>query len=637
MVEQPRNTTGMAPKPPPRELTAKNERTATGKKPEQPPEVVNETSAIVASRSDAEPRQRREQPETPRENEPPTGGAPSSLDRPPDWLRLDEHGEPCQVTLADGTVLKLDTYENEYQAYDYRPPITLFNPQLRQLIDFKQVHGHGDSVSHLQFDSKSQMMYWSSCVPPHRVGRIVRASLEGESLVDLVTGLENVPGFAIDPVRKKMYWTDLQTRPSIHAVKSANFDGSNIQDLLPGAKGWGIAAEPESGDIFYWEDAGVSRRHINRVKSDGSGDKQIVAQEFAPGCRQIIVERVSRKLYWSGHGIRRSNLDGSDPEFVIEPEGDGGFAVDSRDQKVYWAFVGEVCRSNLDGTQVETILIAPPESENTGKRYISGVAIEPERRWLYVSGYYFDGPSAIGTLSRMDIPPLLKPVTKQAPPRIAGFSPPQQAPGGEVVLQGAGFTGVTKVALFDDGNGHEVSTRFKVRSDAELTFTMPKLSDACRYAAAIVLGPGGVTVMLPHAPSVSHPNVWVPLPGKLYVSTVNKTGVYSNVWYVKGEPKRYFNAISTSLIQNGGEGVRSLIFAENGSILSTKERGNNIVFMKNGARTQMSRWRTVIYHEPFALIHNSILQSATETSTTLIAVPAIRPSFVALLLAYAQP
>ncbi len=61
------------------------------------------------------------------------------------------------------------------------------------------------------------------------------------------------------------------------------------------------------------------------------------------------------------------------------------------------------------------------------------------------------------------------------------------------------------------------------------------------------------------------------------------------------------------------------------------------MFLKDGAITGMSRWRTVIYHEPFAVINNSFRKSAKETETTLVPVPAIRPSFLAELLEYEQP
>lgn len=555
------------------------------------------------------------------------------------WLKLDEHGEPCQVTLANGTVLALETYGDEYEGYDYRPPITLYDPSLKKLIDFKYVHGHGNGAMYLNFDSKRDRMYWVFQYPPHRVARILSANLNGQDITDLVTDMENIFGFTIDPQRNKMYWTERTAL--VDSVKRANLDGSGIEEIVPGAEGSGMAVEPASGDIFYWTHEGTLHRSINRIKSDGSGEKKIISDVQVVGtARQLIAEPTSRRLYWNildGSSMRRANYDGSDAKFVVDLPGHGNFALDMGDKKVYWtSSVSELCRANLDGSQTEKLVVSPPAHQNPETREFGYVAFEPERRWIYISWHYFEGAEAISVVSRMEVPQPLKPSKKPAPPWIEGVSPATQAAGGEVIVKGKGFKDASKVALFDDGNGHEVEAVFDVHSDSELSLTMPELSEGCAYVALIVLTPGGVTVTIPTATSLAKPNLWVPLPGQLEINTDLVTGKYANIWYVLGQRKRLFNVMSQETKTYNGGGIRSLIYAEDGSLVGTKERGNNVLFMKNGAITGMSRWRTVIYHEPFARIGNSYRKSADETQTTLVPVPAIRPSFLAELLQYQQ-
>ena len=73
-------------------------------------------------------------------------------------------------------------------------------------------------------------MYWAD----HGTDKIQRANLElgeGEAtrtIEDLVTGLANPEGIALDISRGKMYWADRGT----NKIQRADLDGSNIEDLI---------------------------------------------------------------------------------------------------------------------------------------------------------------------------------------------------------------------------------------------------------------------------------------------------------------------------------------------------------------------------------------------------------------------
>jgi hypothetical protein len=233
----------------------------------------------------------------------------------------------------------------------------------------------------------------------------------------------------------------------------------------------------------------------------------------------------------------------------------------------------------------------------------------------------------------MKIPPLPTPVTKPAPPQVTSIAPLRQSIGGEVVVMGAGFTGATKVAIFDDAAGNEVLVRFELRSDSELSFKMPTLSKHCRHAAIIVLTPGGVTVTLPKLCSVAKPLIWNLLPDTRQVKTVEKQGQYENIWYVVGQPKILQGTHHpTHLTRKDG----ILAYVEPFAEAYTGQRGHNVLFVKDAAISTVP-WRSVVYHEPFALIWPPVQESLEEMETRLIAVPAIRPSLLEELLEYKQP
>ena len=69
-------------------------------------------------------------------------------------------------------------------------------------------------------------MYWTDA----RARKIQRANLDGSNVEDLVTGLGEPRGIALDSALGKMYWTDNFT----DRIQSANLDGSNVQDVVTG-------------------------------------------------------------------------------------------------------------------------------------------------------------------------------------------------------------------------------------------------------------------------------------------------------------------------------------------------------------------------------------------------------------------
>ena len=82
-------------------------------------------------------------------------------------------------------------------------------------------------------------IYWTD----QGTRRIRRAELDGTEVEDLVTGLGNPVGLAMDVGEGKIYWTDA----SEDKIQRANLDGSEVEDLVTEglshptglAAGWG--------------------------------------------------------------------------------------------------------------------------------------------------------------------------------------------------------------------------------------------------------------------------------------------------------------------------------------------------------------------------------------------------------------
>ena len=361
--------------------------------------------------------------------------------------------------------------------------------------------------------------------------------------------------------------------------------------------------------------------------------------------------------------IWRANLDGSQIEIVVDVGGGemASFSLDPQDRKFYWVDQAsqQLCRSNMDGTQVELLVIRPPIPENPQNRGIGSVAVlrrgqpgesieknsaatsqkKPDsghgRDWLYVGGVYFKGIDPYAITYRMAIPPLLQPVPKPAPPKITSVTPEKQSAGGEVEVAGTGFKGAKKVAVFDDGAGGEVAVEYDVMSDTKLSFRMPELSESCRHAAVIVLTQGGVTVTLPTSLSVARPNIFRALPNLLEMNTKRINAEYGNIWYVIGQHQKI--RFGSQQTQTGlGRVDSSLVYVEPQGSASSGERGHNVLFLKDGAVSGARQWRSVVYHEPFAIINNCYRESSQQLDAKFVPVPAIRPSFLPQLLEYEQ-
>lgn len=209
--------------------------------------------------------------------------------------------------------------------------------------------------------------------------RIRKADLDGSGIADLIAYPSGNPvislnDVAVAPSIGTLFWTSQTTNPTTGRVQSTDlrFGGVEtvVDSVLAGPRG--IALDPQGGKM-YWNDLpntnffGIGR--ILRSNLDGS-DVETLLTDAAAGPYAIALDVAAQQMYWTDFfqdAIFRANLDGSNPEVVLafQDQVPYGLALDPTAGKMYWTLRGSdggpgaIGRSNLDGTDLETLVLAP--------------------------------------------------------------------------------------------------------------------------------------------------------------------------------------------------------------------------------------------------------------------------------------
>jgi hypothetical protein len=156
-------------------------------------------------------------------------------------------------------------------------------------------------------------------------------------------------------------------------IFSMDPDGSDSRILITGCRlPDGVAVDREKRH-FYWTDMGVPNRNdgkIERADLDGRNRTTIIPEGATHTPKQLHLDSRNRKLYWSdreGMRVMRSNLDGSQIETLVDAsQGDArpgadarkwcvGIAVDADRGHLYWTQKGpdngeqgRILRANLE-------------------------------------------------------------------------------------------------------------------------------------------------------------------------------------------------------------------------------------------------------------------------------------------------
>jgi hypothetical protein len=148
-----------------------------------------------------------------------------------------------------------------------------------------------------------------------------------------------------------------------------------------------------SGRLFVLE---LSGGRIHSMNTDGSDRKTIVSD--CRNCDGIVVDVKAGHIYWTNMGVpslndgsvERADIDGKNRKVII-PEG-GTFTpkqihLDKKNSKLYWCDREgmRVMRSNLDGSQIETLVEAGrgDADRRDQTRWCVGITIDLQRGQIY--------------------------------------------------------------------------------------------------------------------------------------------------------------------------------------------------------------------------------------------------------------
>jgi hypothetical protein len=236
-----------------------------------------------------------------------------------------------------------------------------------QTLQFQPV-GFADGIA---VDAAAGRMYWTDT----DASLIWSADLDGEDAQIIFDDVAGEPlGVALDVAQGKLYFTDRE------GVRRVNLDGSEAE-LLNKGPARGFLALDLVHRQMYWADWPTGTVKTATMAPEAAVSDVLIKQPAPFG---VAVDAAAGKLYWlqldfskkksETEAIKRANVDGSEPQLLLERPGagfEGGLAIDPAAGRMYWTegathLVGV---ANLDGSDARTLF-------GTGEDSPEGLAIE---------------------------------------------------------------------------------------------------------------------------------------------------------------------------------------------------------------------------------------------------------------------
>ena len=252
---------------------------------------------------------------------------------------------------AEGTLYFADIFKPTYSD-GYIRSVYTDGSELQMLVDT------GGGLRGVAVDPAAGKLYWTNV----DTDKIRRANLDGSNPEDLVTeGLAFPMAIALHPPINKLYWGE----QSLAQIGSANLDGSNAAPLISTPFHSGLEVDAVNGKLYWSTSITAEEGEILRANLDGSNVEIVVTEIDKPA--DIALDIAGGKIYWTDYVVdvvRRANLDGSNVETLyvvganLNPD---GIVLDLSDGKVYWGQAvttnrDKIIRMNLDGSDPEDVI-----------------------------------------------------------------------------------------------------------------------------------------------------------------------------------------------------------------------------------------------------------------------------------------
>lgn len=187
---------------------------------------------------------------------------------------------------------------------------------------------------------------------------------------------EEIRGLAIDTTRGILFFSNVSSNFN-QVIEKISLDGSGREEILSDSdlqvsdiSPEGIALDEGNMKLYIADDLNDGR--ILAVNYEGSGAQVILAGEadgVTAGISDVAVDTVNNKLYWAKrNAIMRSNMDGTGVEMVTaidpisgqedNPVGASVIQVDPAGGKLYWAdpFKDQITIADLNGSNKQLLI-----------------------------------------------------------------------------------------------------------------------------------------------------------------------------------------------------------------------------------------------------------------------------------------
>jgi hypothetical protein len=252
----------------------------------------------------------------------------------------------------------------------------------------------------LALDAFGCKMYWTQYQP----GQIGRADLTGHDVETLVTGLTQQNGIlyspttiALDLLHAKMYWANDYSGDEHGSIARANLDGTDVEALITDQQGATAVALDVAAGKVYWAGCCNGSDYIRRADLDGNGIEELLVVSQNPA---LALDPTAGKIYFSTlAGIQRANLDGTAVQLLVSGARPPSIALDTAGAFMYWvefksnAGPARIRRATLDGTGVQDVFVGvfahavaflpPPQVAWCVLAVLQSEALKPQvPRWL---------------------------------------------------------------------------------------------------------------------------------------------------------------------------------------------------------------------------------------------------------------